>query len=332
METETKHKTIKEALAFVRGSVAKKALSESVQQLTHYHIKEGRIYGSNGVLAVSHPIPLNLTASPKAAKFFAAINNVKGAASMRMTPAGRLVVKSGAYRAVIDCYGGDVVPLAPSGTGYRFAAPLLPVLKKLAPFISEDASRPWSRGILLEDQSAFATNNLVLVQHWLGGAFPIKAILPQMAVAELLRIGTEPTYMLVEENHISFMYGETGAAWLRTQLINAEFPDLTKVLDVAAAPAPIPEGLFPALEEVKPFLGKLAAVYFKDGSITTDAHDGVERAEVVVDGLPAKGAYIHKCLAMLDGVATSIDFSNYPKPAIFHGDGLRGAISTVRTT
>jgi len=323
--------TIKEALAFVRGSVAKKALSESVQQLTHYHIAEGRIYGSNGVLAVSHPIPLDLKASPKAAKFFAAINNVKETASMHMTPAGRLVVKSGAYRAVIDCYGGDVVPLAPSGTGYRFSAPLLPVLKKLSPFISEDASRPWSRGILLEDQSAFVTNNLVLIQHWLGGAFPVKAILPRMAVAELLRIGKEPSYMLVEDNHISFMYGETGEAWLRTQLIDAEFPDLTKVLGAEAAPVAIPEGLFPALEEVKPFLGELSAIYFKDGSITTDVTDGVERAEVAVEGLPPEGAYIHKYLAMLEGVATSIDFTQYPKPAIFHGEGLRGAIATVRT-
>ena len=68
---------------------------------------------------------------------------------------------------------------------------------------------------------------------------------------------------------------------------------------------------------------------FKDGELTTSPDEGLG-ARYAVDGLHDEGVYRIGMLKLLDGVAEQIDFTAYPGPLLFYGNGVRGAIIGLR--
>jgi hypothetical protein len=104
---------------------------------------------------------------------------------------------------------------------------------------------------------------------------------------------------------------------------------LGKILDVPANPEPLDEELFEGLSVIKPFADDLGRTYFNGHGITTsfDENDG---ATYEIEGFDHPGTYQLDMLMLLKGRAKTIDFSSYPKPAIFYGDRLRGAIIGMR--
>lgn len=216
------------ALKFCQGSVAKK---DFVPELKHFAIKNGRVRGFNGILALSSPIPFDIDCKPKAEALVKAIANCTETVLLTMTPAGRLSIKSAAFKVNIDCLQEDTLHVEPEGETIEIdGTQLLKGLRVVAPFIGDDASRPWSNGVLLKDQSMFATNNATLIEYWHGSKFPHVVNLPRDAVREMLRINETPVSAQLTSNSISFHYSND--KWLRTQLYDADaWPDLGKVLN-----------------------------------------------------------------------------------------------------
>lgn len=314
-----------DALKFVQGAVARK---DFVQALTHFHISGGFIKSYNGSLALCSPIDLDLEVTPKADPFIKAIATCKDTVQLNMTPTGRLSIKSGSFRAFVDCIDEAYPEVQPEGEVLELDGTLLEALKKLNPFIAEDASRQWARGILFRGSSAFATNNVTLVEYWLGYNFPVEVNVPKSAVQELIRIGEEPTRVQVCENSITFHYAS--GRWLRTQTYSTQWPDVAKVLDRDSTQRPFPEGFFEALEDLLPFADDLQRVYFHSSGLGT-APEGQEKgAHVEVPGLRGSGIYNARYLLDLRDLAHTIDFESYPRPSLFFGDRIRGAIIGMR--
>jgi hypothetical protein len=313
-----------DALRFVQGAVAKK---DFVPTLQHFHIQGGTIRGYNGMMGLCCPINLNLDVCPKALPFIKAIQTCRDTIAIHVTTVGRLAIKSGSFKAFVDCIAEPFPEMAPEGQIVPLNGELLGVMKLLSRFIAEDASRPWARGILLRNQSAFATNNVCLIEYWLGYDFPAQINIPKAAVAELLRINEEPTHLQVSDNNVTFHF--SGDRWLRTQTYPTDWPDLGKIFDMPATLVPVPEGLWQGLEDLAPFADELERVFIKDGSIATSRADG-GGAEVDLAGVNVPACFSLKQLRLLEGVALSIDLSSYPAPCAFRGDRIRGAIVGMR--
>ena len=316
-----------DALRFVQGAVAKK---DFVPSLTHFHIDNGVIRGYNGRMALCSPIDLHLQAAPKAIPFVKAIQTCKETVTMHLTESNRLSVKSGVFKAFVDCADfGEYPNIQPEGVEVQIPAPeeFFKALSVVAKFTAEDASRPWAQGVLFRGHSAYATNNVVIVEHWMPVPFPVEVNIPKAAVQEILRIGEAPMSFQATDTSITFNF--SGNRWLRTQTYEVGWPDVSKILDQQAAPATFPEGFFNALADLKPFLDKLEAVAFRNGALVTAPAEGAG-ASVEIPGLPEDGTFNHKFITMLDGIATHIDFSKYPGPCVFYGNMLRGAIIGMR--
>ena len=313
-----------DSLRFVQGAVARK---DFVAALTHFRIKDGRILGYNGHISLSCPIDLALDCMPKATSFVKAIQTCKDTISLHMTAGGRLSVKSGSFKALVDCVSDGFPEVEPEGQEVELKGNILETLKALEPFIAEDASRPWARGILFRGPSAFATNNVVLIERWLGHTMPIELNIPKAAVVELLRIGEEPTSMQVQENSCTFHF--SNHRWLKTSLYSTQWPDLARVLGAESSPSPLPEGIFAALQDLKPFMNKLGQVFVFPGRVSTEATED-QGASVEVEGLTTTGVFHLEQLLSLCGLADVLDLTLYPKPCIFYGDNLRGAIVGMR--
>jgi hypothetical protein len=311
-------------LKAVMGAVARK---DYVPALTHFRISGGRIEGFNGRLAISVPTDLTETFFPKAVSFVKAIESIPDGAdvALNLTNSGRLSIKAGAFRAYVECLPEDAASpvIVPQGSHIALPNGLLSVLAKLTPFMGIDSSRPWAMGILLKGQSAFATNNIILVEHWMPELFPVPLCLPSDAVKEMLRIGVEPVSMQQDTNAVTFHYAS--GAWLRTAVGALEWPNLSKVLDRPSTQKPIPEGFFEAVHRLAKLADKTGRIWLRGGTLATSADEG-EGALVELPDFGGVGLYFVGQLASLDGVAETIDLSLYPSPCLFFKGPLRGAI------
>ena len=311
------------ALKFVQGAIAKK---DFIPALTHFHIKDGRIKGYNGRIALCSPIPLDLDVIPKATPLIKAIQTCRGTVQINLTTSNRLSIRSGKFKVLIDCIDDLTLypEVEPDGIEVPLPGNFLDVLKTLYPFIAEDASRPWARGILFRDFSAYATNNVVLVEYWVGAEFSTPVNIPKEAITEILRINENPVKMLSGQGNVTFYF--EGDKWLRTQTYDLNWPDVMPILDVKVALyKAIPHGLFDGLRDILPFSDEFESVYLTDKGIATSKGEDA-KASLEIDGLPDNGGFNIKHLLSLEGVATEVDFSSYPKACPFLGDNIRGVI------
>jgi hypothetical protein len=316
-----------DVLRFVKGAVSTK---DFVPALTHFQIKHSRITGFNGKISLCAPIALDIDCVPKAQPFVDAIEACTDTAQLNMTVNGKLHVRSGTFRAHVECIDLDTFPeVKPEGVTIELTGPILPAFRKLYDFTAEDASRPWATGVLLDGHSAFASNNVVIIEHWLGFHFPFRINVPRSTIREMLRIDEEPLGMQATEGSVTFHY--SGQRWLRSALNSVEWPDIAGLFEKVsqidqALIQPVHAELFDALDKLKPFLGEANRVWVQDGALVTAEVDG---ASVELPWMPTC-SFNHKMLGLLRGIATEAAFAVWPSPVPFYGDNVRGVIACMR--
>lgn len=312
-------------LKFVQGAVAKK---DFVPALSHFAIRSGKILGYNGQIALCSPIALTLEATPNAKTFIKAIQACGENIQFNVTPANKLSIKSGSFKAFVACVENETFPtVEPTGVEMDPPHDFMDAIETLAPFVSEDASKQWSRGIMFRGRSAFATNNVILLEYWLGTPFPHELNIPAECVAELLRIKEDPVKLMVSDNSISFLY--EGGRWLHSSLYSTAWPDVADFLEFGGHPEPVPPGFFEAVEALKPFTDKLDSIYLLEDEITTSLEEG-EGASIDVKGVLGKARYSAEHLLLLKDVVTLVDFRHYPSPGCLRGKNVRGRFTGMR--
>lgn len=309
-------------LKFIQGSIAKKDLGTG---LTFFRIQSGRIQGYNGKIALSAPIDMDIECSPKASTLVSAISNCNDTVQLGLTKAGKLSVKSGNFRSYVQCID-DVTPVVePEGEFIDIdGAVVMKALTTLENFIGDDAARPWSNGILFSGSSAFATNNVIIAEHWLGSPFPVEVVVPRYAIKEMLRIKRPPTQMQISETSLTLYYED--GSWLRSNLIDAKWPDVSRFFQGESEQRVIPETFFEGLNSLDSFTDKFNRVTFESGMMRTHSKDFEEGASYELEWIKDKGTFMLPMLAKLEGVAEKIDLSQYPEPCTWSGEAVRGVI------
>lgn len=310
-----------EALRFVQGAIQKNGITP---ELEHYQIKDGRITGFNGYMALSSPIALDIEAIPKATVFHKALQACGESVAILQTEKYRLHIRSGAFAAFVPCLDQAVFEAAPAGTRFPAPAGIRETFSRLLPLVGDDASRPWAMGVAVGGGTYTVTNNVILLQVWDGHNLPVFNC-PRFAVAEVVRIREDPLEIQVDDHSVTFWYPD--GRWLRSQLLTQEWPTekMNSIMDRPSAPVPIPDGLFDGVDQLAPFAteGVSSPIFFTaDGLATsTSPEDG---ATYQLAGLPDGLAFRLKALQLLRNEIQMIDFST--SPCLFYGSHSRGAL------
>lgn len=318
------------ALKFVQGATSTKGL---VQELTHFRIKDGVVVGHNGSLALCAPLEVELDCCPHAATFVKAIEACEDTIQLALMRNGNLSVRSGKFRVSVPTVPVEAYPeVAPEGESVQLDGGLLEALAALLPVVAEDASRPWANGVLLDGDYAYATNNIILVERWLGYHFPFRVNLPHYAVRELLRIGEEPERVLLGERSMTFFYSDS--RWLRTQLFSVEWPDVSAMLPTAQQfklmqKQPLEEDFYTKLRTLVPFLDQLSTLVV-NGHHACTAYSEEEGASLELQNEYPEFVVSLRMLLLLEGLATMADFDKWPAPIPFFGDRARGVLAGIR--
>lgn len=334
------------ALQFVKGAVSKKDLQPI---LTHFHLydtPEGqyRIQGYNGRIAIDAPMPAtgipNITVP--ADMFLKAMKLTIGEKQKVTMTDGKLVIKNGKTVLKLPVMEHDEFPrLTPQGGRFdpvEAKSNLIPVLKALRPFVSEDASRPWSVGVMVTGDMAYATNNVCCVMtpvHVFRAQDNDLAVnLPGAAVDELIRIGQEPKSMQSDGNSITFHYPD--GSWLFAHLVADKWPlaRLKEMLGAIDWEVPqITNELYDAVDTVRGFSPDpdRPNIIMRNTDVSTELGDK-SSAQVGGFNFTTPAAFHVKPLMLALAAATYFDPSKYPKPCPFMNEdkSVKGVIMGVR--
>lgn len=287
-------------ITFVKGAVAKRDL---VPALTHYLIRDRRIYGFNGVVSLSCPVDIDGSWAPNAQQFWRVLE-LCGDGAEFVPDGDRILIRGQSGEIKVSAYveriDPDSVPI-PAVTGSTCPIPpgFMDTLHLLRPFIGEDASRQQFQGIFFRKQVAWATNNVIAVEAWQGKhgkTFPM-IVLPVEAIDELIRIKETPETMTNDVDAAMVTFHYSGGHTLTTRLLPYDrWPDFAQVfdeVDVSDVPS-TPEHLFPALRQVKPFANdRLSIVTLSPGQIQAAHGDTNVRLKV-----PGLGAVVEQSFSL----------------------------------
>lgn len=319
-------------LKFCQGAVSKKNL---LPVLNHYMIRNKRITSYNGEIALSTPVPLEMTCFPNADKFYKAIGQCQAGTNveLNLTDSGNLRIRNGKFRAIVTCLTEEKgIDIEPEGEQYELdGEALFHALKTIEPFIGNDASRAWSNGALFRDCCVVATTNAILIQQWVKKSILPEVNLPGITIREFLRIKRIPTGVMFAKHSITFLYEDK--SWLKSHLLATKWPNLEEVMktDGTEKPMPLPRDFFVGLKSIADFVDpQFKKIYFRDNSIAT--HEDEQGAVYTFDEpFPYKGVYNVEMLQKLEGVVETIDFSAFPKKALFYGsEHIRGFMVGMR--
>lgn len=316
-------------LKFVQGAVGRK---EIVTGLTHFKIEKGTVRSYNGVIALSSPLALDFDCTPRATEMLKAIEACRDTVQISMSSSGKLNIKSGAFSAFVPCLEEPTPHVEPEGEIVEVdAEAIIKAFRLLYPFIGTDAYRPFSTGLRICNQCAYATNNVVFIEYWIGSIFPTQAVIPRVAIQELLRIKEMPTHIQYTEKQMTFHY--QSGRWLTTSLLDVQWPDAGPLFEREHSCKPMDSSLFDAIEAVMPFADDMKSCYIENGTLRTHYSTAEGASHTLVD-LEIFGRYQMDMLSMLKGVAQKIDMTCYKaeelSPSVFYGDKLRGIITGLR--
>lgn len=309
---------MKQSLQFVRGAIASKDL---VPILTHLHIYDGRMQGSNGRITIDCPCPdlKGIEATVPMTDFTKAVDACDGEPNIKID--GQFMeVRKGAFKAKLPLEDHKAYPkqVPTAGTRSEMSVSFLEEIKILQPFISNDASRPWSCGILFQEGRAYATNNAVIASLP-AFQFPTDTNIPSFLVDELLRISHDIHKAESDGESITFFYENGG--WCRSVLSALGWPDVSKMIPKTVTGVPITDTMRQALTAIRPFCpdSKVPIIVTSENGFST--RDGDKSATFGGFSLP-EGMYRAENLELVLGAATEIDFSKYPQPVTFKGPNM----------
>lgn len=300
------------SLEIVKGAVSRKDLSPV---LRHLLIRHGWVMATNGRMTIYTPIEGldEFDMIVPADKFITAVKACKNP-KFKITDTGRLSITGGGFRALLPLMNGVEFP-TPKQTGTMISDDsFIHGLTLAHEFMGDDASRPWSNGVLFHKGYVYATNNVIMVRADIGWTGPTVNV-PSFLVEELLRIKKKPTGIRVDEHTITLQLEDN--VWINSVLLPSGWPNAKALFDRTPFDGvkPIPDGLGETIKNLVPFCPnpKMPVIVFSEEGVSTESGD--QEAAVQVEGLSKSRWRAEPLIRLLSGASgssISIDFSLYP--------------------
>jgi hypothetical protein len=312
MQSEVTGVTMQNAINFCYLAVNK--------ENSHFYINNQRIYASNGIITITAPLALP-DSSPKAEQLVAAFKSLSEA-NVTKTPTGKLSIKNGKLKALVNCSDTFILDTTVVESSLQpLNCDLVKILKVLLPFTIDPANESfkWAKGIILEGNYAYATNNAIVIRHFTGLGLSHKLWISQTTAKIMLKVKDTIEGFSCADSKFTVYYADNKSISQRNY--DAPIPDLERLFTDVSCDVTIPEDLFIGVKSLKPFVDDcFLKITFSQGYVTT-----VDGTQYELD-LDAKGGYNLENVMLLENVATHIDFTN----GTFIGNDIVGRIHGYR--
>lgn len=322
-------------IKWITDAVASQDLG--LNALNSYYIANGHIHASDGRMVVGTPFPFDLPPVMVPAKEFERVltNKPDGSYEWLMEP-DRLVLKRGRFRGRIKTIPTDqwIYPTELPEGMQEIPEALVDSLRALLPFCSENATKPWATCIGIIGPYLYASNNIVVARTRCTTGLEVPEYLMPRWVAEfVIKREDGLAWWLCDQDRIYFAWED--GSWMRSQLIDATFPPVQKVLDQHFK-GDVDVEITPEWRKTILRVGKTT-----DDPVIRLSENEVRGAlgEVLAvedeAGTPCPEGYLETIwdLRFLEDVikaATHWNPRTYPNPAPWRGDYIEGVIAARR--
>lgn len=212
--------------------------------------------GFDGVLAAGHPITDDFILAPHTGRLLDALKRVGNNLSLTQIGDDRLAVQSTAYRAVVPClpldqYFTNVLPDAAIGPCDNR---LKEALQAVAPVASEGSQTVLTASVKFTEEHRTVTtcDRHIIMEYWHGVHMP-SLVLPKASAVVLAKQPKPMTAFGFSPRTLTIYY--EGGTWIRTQLYDEPWPDVTKIWDgmEGALYTDLPPDFFEGVASVIPF-------------------------------------------------------------------------------
>jgi hypothetical protein len=294
---------------------------------THIGLRNNTAVAFNGIVAAGAPIQEDLICHPHTLLFVEALSKCDENYSLTQLDNGRLSIKSGKFKAIIPCLDPALMQSAvPDPQIVRITDKFKEAVEAVGVLANENAQHVLTASVLMNGPSVISTNRVMLLEYWHALDLPPNIPLPKQFVAALVKQKRPLTGFGFSKSSATFWFGDY---WLRTQLYNDEWPDVSSILNRQANLWSIDPNFFKALDAIEQF-SEDGNVYSDTNLLMSDAHN--QGASFEVSGLPKGFVYPIKQLKIIKPWVRKIDYmtsgihdSSYC--LVFEGDACRGVIS-----
>ena len=326
---------MKAALKWIGDALSQKNL---VAEKSYYKVADKEIRATDGLLIASHPWPSDVefvVPGEELEKVFArmkdepAIKAITGQGKLEGKTTG-INIRSGMFHGSISTLSLDKWSY-PDVEGARWQdipERLMPVLKALRPFLSDNAMQKWATCVALENDWAYATNNVAIAGSPCEGIGPIMALLPMWAVDFVLTRTEGLKQWAWTENYVAFLWDN--GAWMRAQLVIGQFPEKAAALDRESVKEKTTQKISPEFRQAFSNVAELAedtVMLYKDRAVAK-----FKQAEVMAD-IKCKVPKDQECSIwgaefLIPALAAADSWSPdvWPKPAPFRGKIVSGYV------
>lgn len=300
--------------------------SEGLPFQTHCRIADGTLTGTNGGITAGTLVSDSLHACPHTATLITALSKCTESISITELDSGRLSVKSGKFRALVPCVPfSDIGVVEPDPPCANVTDALKTALLAVSCLVADNSSETLKSCVLLQANSAIATNRHVILEAWHGIDLPPNIQIPKASVLAICKTDKPLKMFGFSENSATFYYEDD--SFVKTALFATQYPDLSRVLvnEDNAKPCPLPVGFYEALDKVAPFSTDGAVRFDKD---LLKSHTEPDLgASIELEGLTEGLIFNVDYLKLIKPFAKRIHFKYAPNGlAVFFGDGIRGGI------
>lgn len=311
------------AIAKVKAAVATKDLAP---HLTHFLVKQGEIIATDGEIFAGAPFPDARTYLVPAKEFEKVITRLGDAAEIALEE-NSIVISVKRYRSRVKTLADHTqyTYLHPEGTMVKPPKGFVGILRRLRPFISDNATRRFAMAYRLRASNVTVTNNVVMARCDFAAKTKFNHLVPVWAIDNVLsRKEVELTSLQYTDKSFSFIFDDD--SWLRTPLIDDAFPDdaLDGVMKTAGtAKWEVTKDwreVYATVSDLSEETIRLLPDKITGGMGHQDTQGDVKT--------PVKDqtAWAPKFLTPVINLATHFDPALYPKPCPWHGREIKGVV------
>lgn len=317
---------MQDAIAKVKSALG---LKDIASHLSHFLVQGGMIMASDNRITAAAPFPFTeLSFLVPGPEFERLINKFEGDCTFALDDKNMtLTLKCGKIKGTLKVLSPELVVYKPSeGQWHDLPSDLLDALRKIRPFVSDNAVHFWALSVCIAKNAVFATNNVVVARADVSDFDGEGRLLPSWAVDYILAHPCKIEALITDEGSMTFMFSD--GSWMKSQLIDSKFPEAAaKLIDT------LPECRFALDDEWRRGYDCISSMAENIIDIHADKMVAIlghgETEYTVNSPIPTDKPYSRWAKKFIDPViagATHFQPDIWPKPAPFIGPGLKGLI------
>lgn len=322
---QAKEDRMKQAIKWIGDALSPKDI---VSGQSFYKVANQEIKATDGRLVAGHPWPDDTDFVVPGVEFEAIFKRMKVDPTITARDNG-IMIRSGLFHGSINTLPLDKwnYPEVDDAVWRLIPGNLLPALKALRPFISDNAMQKWATCVALENDWAYATNNVALAGTPCKGLGPVMALLPVWAVDFVLSRTEGLDLWAWTPNYVAFKW-ENGA-WMRALLVVGQFPERAAGMIREAANEKPTQKITPEYRQAFADVAEMAEDTIIIGvDRMTSKFRQAEIVAHVKSKVPPEGQSIWGASFLLPAIMAADVWSPdvWPKPAPFKGSVVCGYV------